>query len=148
MVAYAIRFKVPLIPPSVNSLYNVFRMGPRLEVKLKPEVLLFKTKVKQYVPGWAYKHAGERLFFTYTYMDMGYFFKNGKVRRVDLANTEKALLDAICEKIGVDDSYVKERKSSHWHNAKETYLQCEIGVIAGCAHCAEGCGCERNLQVG
>ena len=35
-----------------------------------------------------------------------WYTKKGKVRKVDLSNLEKVVVDAICEKVGIDDSFV------------------------------------------
>lgn len=124
-------FVAPLNPPSVNALYNVFRYGSQIEVKIKPEVTLFKSRLKIYVPKWDWKHEEtDFLFFNMTLFDKEFFFKNGKPRRFDITNTEKAVLDAICDKIGIDDSYVKERRLRHEATDGQTYMEIEVGVLA------------------
>lgn len=125
---YAIKFSAPLMPPSVNSLYNVFRYGQKIEVKLKPEVLFFKSKLKSYVPAWTFQHSGEIIYFSMKLHDPDYFFKNGKVRKKDLPNMVKAAIDAVCEKIGVDDSYVKDFRLSHVFSQRAN-MECEVGII-------------------
>ena len=126
----SIRFIIPLRPPSVNSLYNVMRYGPRLEVKLKPEVVIFKATVKQYVPTFTRPSEHDLVYFNMTFHDSAYFFKNGKLRKFDITNTEKALLDAICERLGFDDCYVKERRLKHVNSADgRDKMEVEIGVI-------------------
>lgn len=128
-ILYELSFKIPLTPPSVNSLYQVFRYGKKLEVKLHPHVLIFKNEVKGFIPRWEWKHQGELLFFEMDFHDTSYFFKNGKLRKFDITNTEKALLDAVCEKIGVDDCFVKERMLRHKPSLLKTYMDVRIGIL-------------------
>lgn len=126
---YSINFMIPLRPPSVNSLYNVFRYGQRLEVKKKPEVVKFQSDVKGFIPPWKFEHKDELLFFAMTFYDTEYFFKNGALRKFDITNTEKALLDAICDKIGIDDKFVKHRVLQHEKSKTKDFMTVEIGVM-------------------
>lgn len=67
---------------------------------------MFKNKVKLAVP--LFKFEG----LTYFKMEIQYHDnfvqKNGKNKRIDLQNLNKCLIDAIFEKLGIDDSFVWE----------------------------------------
>lgn len=122
-----IKFVIPLMPPSVNSLYNIiFSMK---KVELKPEIRLWKTQAKQYVPVW--KQLGEnKLPWLYFKADIytQLYFKNGNVRKLDLQNLEKCLIDAVCEKLGIGDEYIKEKQASKIDSDKDK-IEIEIGFI-------------------
>ena len=51
------------------------------------------------------------------------YFKNGSVRKIDLSNWLKATIDAICEKLGVDDSRL-------WYLSCEKQHSVKVGIEA------------------
>lgn len=119
-----IRFVVPLSPVSCNSLYNV--MFHLKQVQLKPEIRLWKTQVKQFVPVWKTERTGYLYFNADMYTET--LFKNGKVRKLDLQNMEKALIDAICEKLGLSDEFIFQ-KFTRKIQAEKDKIEVEMGFI-------------------
>ena len=122
-----IKFTIPLMPPSMNSLYNVIFSMKRVE--LKPEIRLWKTQAKQFVPVW--KQLGKSksgwLYFNadvYTQV----YFKNGKVRKIDLQNMEKCLIDAVCEKLGIEDEFIFQKFTRKLDSDKDR-IEVEIGFM-------------------
>ena len=98
-----IRFVLPMLPVSVNSLYNVIFSQRRVE--LKPECRTWKTKAKQYIP--AFKVEDESLIAIHATFAYPWRHKNQRLRKFDSPNLLKLLIDAVSEKIGVDDSRLK-----------------------------------------
>lgn len=127
-----IRFTVPLSPVSCNSLYNV--MFSLKKVELKPEIRLWKTQVKQYVPVWKTARTGYLYFNADVYTET--LFKNGKVRKLDLQNMEKALIDAVCEKLGLSDEFIFE-KHTRKIQADMDSIDIEIGFLDAEPPCAK-----------
>ena len=125
---YSIRFKLLSVPPSVNSLYNViFSMK---KVELKPEVRLWKSQAKMAIPMW--KPEKQSLSgFLYFKMDVhtNLYHKNSNVRKFDVMNMEKACIDAICEKIGIDDKFITDCHTRKIHTDVSEYVECEIGFV-------------------
>lgn len=119
-----IRFSIPLSPVSCNSLYNVLFAMKRVE--LKPEIRLWKTQVKQFVPAWKTERTGYLYFNADVYTET--LFKNGKVRRLDLQNMEKALIDAVCEKLGILDELIFQ-KFTRKIQAEKDRIDVEIGFL-------------------
>ena len=119
-----IRFTVPLSPVSCNSLYNVMFALKRVE--LKPEIRMWKTQVKQFVPPWKTEKTGYLYFNLDVYTET--LFKNGKVRKLDLQNMEKALIDAVCEKIGLSDEFIFEKKTRKIQSEKDR-MEIELGFL-------------------
>ena len=99
---------LPLKPPSMNSVYQILYHLRRVE--MKPEVRQFKTQVKLYLPPPPNIPADLLLAISLTYHDV-WMTKEGKVRKLDLSNLEKVLLDAVCEHVGVDDSHIFKKES-------------------------------------
>jgi len=68
--------------------------------------MLFKSQAKMFMPPkpqWLKSDTKvELMLVVFTNL----YFKNGKVRKFDLQNLEKILIDAISEKYGHDDCYV------------------------------------------
>ena len=119
-----IRFSIPMAPVSCNSLYNVMFALKRVE--LKPEIRLWKTQVKTFVPPWKTDKTGYLYFNADVYTET--LFKNGKVRKLDLQNMEKALIDAICEKLGLGDEFIFEKKTRKLQAEKDR-IDIEIGFV-------------------
>ena len=95
-------FTIPDLPQSVNSLYKI-NYGHRV-VYLSPQGRMYKNKVKLHMPPMEFP---PNAFFEVTLRFFGeWFFKNGKVKRIDVQNLIKILLDALFERIGVDDSRI------------------------------------------
>lgn len=122
-----IKFTIPLMPPSMNSLYQIiFSMK---QVQLKPEIRLWKTQAKQFIPPW--KPSGKsKLGWLYFNADIytEVYFKNGKVRKLDLQNLEKCLIDCVCEKLGIGDEFIFEKHTRKLGGEKDR-IEVEIGFI-------------------
>jgi len=119
-----ISFSIPMPPVSCNSLYNVMFKLKRVE--LKPEIRLWKTKVKEFVPVWKTEKTGYLYFNADIYTET--LFKNGKVRKLDLQNLEKALIDAVCEKLGLSDEFIFQ-KHTRKVQAKDERMEVELGFL-------------------
>lgn len=106
----AITFTIPFACPSVNSLYTV--NYARREIGLKKEVKVFRYRVKCAVPHATVPHDKE-LYIIINYHSKGWYTKDGKVKNKDVQNIDKAIIDAVAEKLGVRDCnffYVTRRK--------------------------------------
>ena len=97
-------FSLPSLPPSMNSLYQIIYSQRRIE--MKPEVRLWKSRAKGFIPTWRIEE-GEELDLEFR-MEGNWLYKNGKPKRMDVQNLLKVVIDALCEKWGVDDSRVRE----------------------------------------
>lgn len=117
----SLRIRLPFCPPSVNSAYNVLYSFRRVE--LKPESKLFKSKVKTYVPTFKVNE-GDKLDFTIE-IASSWYYKNGNMRKKDVHNMVKILVDAICEGLGIDDKHIwnimafkTDSKDEEWTDVK------------------------------
>ena len=125
---YSIRFKITSVPPSVNSLYNVIFSLKKVE--MKPEVRLWKSKAKMMIPVWRPTKIGTSGFI-YFKMDIytKLYCNNGTVRKFDVPNMEKVTIDAVCEKIGIDDKFIVDSHARKIDCDKDEYMEVEIGFI-------------------
>lgn len=95
-------FTIPDLPTSVNKLYQV-NFSHRV-VYLSPQGRMYKNKVKLHMPPMTFP---DNAFFEVTLRMYGnWFYKNQKVKRIDIQNLIKILLDGIFERLGVDDSRI------------------------------------------
>lgn len=99
---------IPLKAPSMNSLLYVIWHQKRLETK--PEVRLFRSNFKSYLPPWEPEITG--LYSVRFSFHADWYYKNGSLRREDAPNLIKCCLDALCERYSLEDAQV-------WH------LSCE-----------------------
>ena len=94
----AITFTLPSCPPSVNSLYQI--LYSERTVRLKPEVLEWKTRAGLYVKHFPFpvdETSIIRLDRVYGYP---WFSAEGKWLSRDTPNMDKALFDLIAECLG------------------------------------------------
>lgn len=98
-----VRFTLPSLPVSVNSLYQIIYSQRRVE--LKPECRLWKSEAKGHVPRFK---VGSQSSVS---MDIVFYFpfhyRNGKPRIFDVANLLKLTIDTIAEKCGFNDYRVR-----------------------------------------
>lgn len=103
-----LRFTIPSLPPSVNSLHQIIYSQRRVE--LKPEVRRWRTGAKEYVPRaqWSSESSIIRVDTIFYYQ---MFTASGKLREFDTQNVLKPLIDLIAEKQGWND---KRAKGGSW----------------------------------
>ncbi len=102
-------FIVPMLPISVNAIYQINHRQRR--VYLHPKALMFKSQAKMFMPPkpkWLKRDTKVELMLV---VFSNLYFKNGNVKKFDLQNLEKILIDAIAEKYGHDDCYVWKKKA-------------------------------------
>lgn len=98
----AVEFRLPAPPPSMNSIYNILYFKRRVE--MKPEVRAYKNQAKMYVPMFSTEKSDKVGISMSVAQD--WFFKNGAIKKQDVQNMAKVLVDVVAEKMGFDDSQV------------------------------------------
>jgi len=124
----SIRFRIPSIPPSMNDIYyHIKGHFGEYQYVLKPEVRLWKTNAKQFIPPWKpIDHPTGLFYFNWTAVN-DWYYKNGKVKKFDLTNLEKVLIDSVCEKLGIGDEFIWDTRRNKIHSPAEAYIDVEIG---------------------
>ncbi len=94
-------FKIPDLPESINSLYKINYHTK--QVYMSNAGRAYKMKVKMYMPSFKAKETKYSIRMDF---NGHWLYKNGKNKRADIQNLTKVLIDAVFERIGVDDSYI------------------------------------------
>jgi len=118
----SVSFVIPSLPPSVNAIYQIIFSQRRVE--MKPEVRLWKTQAKVYVPRIV-AHGDVYTFKIDTVFHYPWHHKNGKLRKFDSQNLLKVLCDAIAEKTGFSD---ERFKAGSWDSVDDESQKVDVTV--------------------
>lgn len=119
------KFKINSIPPSYNAMFKInynFK-----EVYLSDTARAFKQLVKLSMPAIEFKD--DSLFKIDIVYCYNWFYKNFNPRKLDIQNMDKLLLDAVFEKLGLDDSRVFVFNQKKVQSPSEVYTEVEITVL-------------------
>lgn len=121
----SVTFTIQGLPPSYNKHFKInynFR-----EVYLSDETKTFKTKVKFLIPQITITEM-DKLRVTIMY-NHDWHYKNGKIRKKDIQNLDKLLIDAIAERLGFDDSQFFEVHLFKIQNDKESFTVVNLEIL-------------------
>ncbi len=96
-----ISFWIPLPPLSMNSVYQIIFSQRRTQ--MSPKARVWKMRCKQAIPAMRLVNGAYAMTVEFHHQ---WYYQNGKMRRMDLQNCLKVLIDAISEKWGIDDSRI------------------------------------------
>ena len=98
-----VRFTLPSLPITVNSLYQIIWSQRRVE--LKSECRQWKSESKKYVPRFKVSdESSVRIDITFYFP---FHYRNGKPRVFDVANLLKLTIDCVAERCGFNDYRVR-----------------------------------------
>lgn len=134
-----VTFVLPSLPPSVNTIYtpvtSVHSATPRFEVKV--EWKRWGYDMGRYIkPIPLRPHSLVRIDMWFFY---NWYCRNGSLRRADVTNMQKYLIDVIAAKIGFDDKIVKFASVGSSHDAenpRSAVKLTEILTAGGLEHVA------------
>lgn len=121
-----IEIKIPFKTPSVNNLYGkTFRHN---SVYLKDEGKALKKEIKEIVFATPINNVPDcetkkLQLAVITEVHENWFTKKGTVKKKDLANREKFLIDSVFEALGLEDSFIFE------HTMKKIQSEKELSII-------------------
>lgn len=118
----AVDFRLPSPPPSMNVLYQII-YGQR-RVELKPEVRAYKSTAKLYIPRFQTDKT-DKLGISME-VSQDWYFKNGLMKKQDVQNMAKVLVDIVAEKMGFDDSQVWEFSLEKVQETVKTGVQVKV----------------------
>ena len=102
-------FVVPAISPSYNRCFKI-NHGLK-QTYLSTEARMFKDKVKLMMPSIKLpENVGDLKFSMLVEVYNNWYYKNGNMKKQDVQNMEKLIIDAVFEGIGIDDSHLWEVK--------------------------------------
>ena len=97
-----IKFKINQVPPSYNRHFKI--NYPLRHVYITKEAKEFKKQVFLTCPPMETSpHSIYRVLIS---VCNNWLYKNGKIKKQDIHNMDKFLIDAMCSKLGFDDSQI------------------------------------------
>jgi len=96
---------IPFKTPTVNHLHGHNKFG---NTYLKPEAKKLKEHIADLVNVLPKEVLGHRKLKVIVEIQEDWLTKEGKVKRKDVANREKFLIDSIFEVLMLDDKYIYE----------------------------------------
>ena len=119
---------VPLAAPSMNSLLYCIR--GRHEAK--PEVRMFRSQFKSYLPLWTLASTGPFLV-RFTFYE-SWYHKNGFPKKKDVHNLVKCCEDALMDRYGWDDSLIWAESYQKIHTQDKVGIEVTIQPYEGVSH--------------
>lgn len=111
-------FVLPTFPPSVNRIHDINHVQRR--VRLSDQAALWKTRTIPFVKPCRWPECLLKL--TLEYESPNWLTKAGKVRRIDVQNLDKLLIDTLFAKWGSDDSRLVEIVTRKRYGPREQVL--------------------------
>lgn len=102
-----VTIKLPFRTPTINSLYyHIRKTGIKVLTREAREIRknIEKIVVEQYFRQCDVLEGVELSVSVQIFEN--WYFKNGKVKKMDIANREKFLIDSVFSAIGIDDRYI------------------------------------------
>lgn len=121
-----IHIKIPFKTPSINHLYwnkGHYRILTSEAKKLRVQIEAICSEVKH---SELYK---DKPLAVSIFVNENWLQKNGKIKRADVANREKFLIDSVFKAIDLDDRYIMELFIKK-EQSDEEYTVIQIDSIA------------------
>ena len=96
---------------------------------MKPEVRAWKTQAKMMIPAMV-PHADSYVFRLDAHFTYNWVHKNKAFRKFDTSNMMKILIDAVAEKVGIKDEYVKCGGWETSHDESKEFVDCTLTQLA------------------
>jgi len=103
-----IQIEIPMKTPSINHLYARGRFG---NTYLKPEAKKIRQEIEDAIlpaVGTSFEHVDDKKLKVTVEIHENWYTKDKKIKRVDLANREKFLIDSVFIALGIDDKLIFE----------------------------------------
>lgn len=112
----SLSFVLPGFPISFNKLYDINHRTRN--VRLSDQAALWKTRTIPFVKPCRWP-TGWLLDLTLEYESPQWYYKNGSLRRLDVQNLEKLVIDTLFAKWGWDDSRLAQIVSRKRYGIRE-----------------------------
>ncbi len=116
-----IKIKIPFKTPSINHLHGHNKWGV---FYLKPEAKKLKEEINNIVQEdtCGLYDLENSMLKVNVEIHENWFCKNGTVKRADVANREKFLIDAVFDAIGINDKFIFEHTMTKVQDDEEFAL--------------------------
>lgn len=121
--------KIPFKTPTVNHLYG--RRMNQSRPYLKPEAKKLREEIKEKIFEFPFHEKelfNKRLRVT-TSIHENWLTKKGEVKRKDIANREKFLIDTVFEALALDDKFIFEHNLVKVQDYEHEFAMIKIEVI-------------------
>lgn len=119
-----LQFALPSFPPSINRLYVIDHN--RRRVFLSDEALLWRTRMSPNIKPCELGFQQYKL--TLVYQSPRWLVQDGGLRKMDLCNLDKLVIDTLCAKWGWDDSRLTEViRRKEWYELDRIKVVLEEG---------------------
>ena len=116
------KIKIPFKTPSINHLHGHNKFGA---FYLKPDAKKLREEIKEIIVDMAFPlfDLEEQELKVTVEIHENWYTKKGTVKRKDVANREKFLIDSVFNALGMDDKFIFE------HNIIKVQSENEFAII-------------------
>ena len=116
------KIELPFRTPSINHLHGHNKFGA---FYLKPEARKLREEIKELIINQAFPLFAQEevLLKVTTEIHEDWYTKKGLVKRKDIGNREKFLVDSVFDALGMDDKFIFE------HTMKKVQSNKEFAII-------------------
>ena len=117
------------VPGEAISYNRNFKINHRLrQVYLTPEARKFKDKIKLHMPKFVIEDKDELKMKVDIEYYQSWYFKNGRQRKKDIQNLDKLIIDAVFERLGIDDCKIWTN-SNYKIDSEDCYVKIKLTVL-------------------
>ncbi len=120
-----LEFKIPSIPPSYNKMFKI--NFNQKYTYLSQEARDFKNMTKRFMYPWY--PPDDCKFSIYIEIHQDWYYHNKKLKKQDIQNLDKLIIDAIFEQIKVDDSALFETTIKKIQAKDSNYCWVRLEII-------------------
>jgi len=118
-----IELEIPFKTPSINHLYGHTRFG---SMYIKPEAKKLRKQIEDILLsslGSSFEHINDVMLRVEVEIHENWYTQKKEIKRADLSNREKFLIDSVFEAIGLDDKLIFE------HTMKKVQDEREFAIV-------------------
>ena len=117
--------KIPFRTPSVNHLYFVWQ-GRRIKTT---EARKLEKEIKEIVVPLACDIPQDKPLKVVCSIHEDWYCKNGSIRRVDVANREKFIIDSVFAGLGIDDKNIFSNTMIKVQDCEQEFTVIDISLL-------------------
>ena len=111
---------IPFKTPSINHLHGHNKFGA---FYLRPEAKKLREEIKEICHNFNSEKLNEKKLKVITEIYEDWLTKKGLIKRVDVSNREKFLIDSVFDAINIDDKFIFE------HTMKKVQSDQEFAIV-------------------
>jgi hypothetical protein len=123
------QIRIPIKTPSINHLYGHSKFG---SVYLKPEAKKIRKDIEEAIHsqlGYSFENLKDIKLKVLVEISENWYTKDGSVKRVDIGNREKFLIDSIFEALGLDDKFIFEHSMKKVQSETDEFALVSIDLL-------------------